>query len=232
MIGQKNLMNRENWLKKTLQEIRAGESIIDVGAGELKYKGLCSHLKYTSQDFAGYNGQGNSEGFQTQNWDNTKLDIVSDISNIPVPNHSFDNVMCIEVLEHVSNPTEAIKEMGRILKPQGKIILTAPFCSLTHMAPFFFQTGFSKYWYEKIFEKEGLKIIEITFNGDYFEYLGQEINRLPGIATKYSTYSLLDRAVYKIASFLLLNRLNKWSTHNKKSEEILCYGLQVVAIKK
>ena len=231
-IGQNNLENREVWLEKILADIKNGESIIDVGAGELQYKKLCNHLNYTSQDFGGYNGLGNSEGFQTKTWDNSRLDIISDISNIPVPNSSFDNAMCIEVLEHVPNPVAAIKEISRIIKPGGKIIITAPFCSLTHMAPFFFQTGLSKYWYEKVLDNEGFKIINISNNGNYFEYLAQEFRRLPEMTMLHSKLTLKDRVIYKISSFLLLNLLNKWSANNKKSEEVLCFGLHIMAIKK
>ena len=148
-VGNKNLAEREAWLKKTLELIPAGQTHLDAGAGELKYKKFCSHLNYQSQDFGQYDGQGNQKGFQTQSWDNSKVDYVSDITAIPVADASFDNIMCIEVLEHVPEPIKAIKEFSRILKTGGKLILTAPFCSLTHFAPYYFQNGFSKYWYEK-----------------------------------------------------------------------------------
>ena len=45
------------------------------------------------------------------------MDNVSDITNIPVSNASFDNVMCIEVLEHVHDAIKVIKELVRILNP-------------------------------------------------------------------------------------------------------------------
>lgn len=65
------------------------------GAGGLQYKKYCTHLEYVSQDFGQYDGKGNSIGLQTPEWDNTKLDIVSDITNIPVSDASFDGVICI-----------------------------------------------------------------------------------------------------------------------------------------
>ena len=114
--GRKNKSTRDTWLERMLREIPAGSKILDAGAGELKYKNYCQHLEYTSQDFGQYDGKGDSTGLQTSEWDNTKLDIISDITNIPVSNASFDAVMCIEVLEHIPEPIFAIKEFHRILR--------------------------------------------------------------------------------------------------------------------
>ena len=62
-------------------------------------------------------------------WDQTGLDIVGDITSIPEPDASFDAILCVEVLEHVPDPLAALRELGRLLKPNGQLILTAPFCS-------------------------------------------------------------------------------------------------------
>ena len=86
---------------------------------------------------------------QTKTWDNSKLDIVSDIIQIPLPDNSVDAIMCTEVLEHLPNPILAIKEFSRLIKPAGYLILTAPFASLVHFAPYHFASGFSRYFYEK-----------------------------------------------------------------------------------
>ena len=114
--GRKNKSTRDAWLERALAQIPEGSKILDAGAGELRYKKFCAHLDYVSQDFGQYDGKGDSTGLQTSQWDNTKLDIVSDITNIPVSDASFDAVMCIEVLEHIPEPILAIKEFSRILR--------------------------------------------------------------------------------------------------------------------
>src|SRR5437868_1020858 len=100
-VGTRNEATLKDWIEQTLRKIPAGYTILDAGAGECQFKKFCNHLRYTSQDFAQYDGQGDGKGFQLQTWDNTQLDIVSDITAIPVPDKSFEAIMCTEVLEHV-----------------------------------------------------------------------------------------------------------------------------------
>mgnify|MGYP000872371807 CR=1 FL=1 len=100
-IGTLNGFNRDKWIKDSLSSLPKGSSILDAGAGESKYKKFCGHLKYTSQDIAEYDGQGDGYGIQTQTRDYSNLDIISDITSIPVEDGSFDSVMCIEVFEHL-----------------------------------------------------------------------------------------------------------------------------------
>jgi ubiquinone/menaquinone biosynthesis C-methylase UbiE len=128
----KNQQARDIWLEKTLKKIPVGSRILDAGAGELRYKKFCSHLTYVSQDFAQYNGKGDGKALQTRTRNNFNIDIMSNITSIPEPDGSFDAIMCIEVLEHLPEPLLAIKEFSRLLKPNGHLLLTAPFCSLTH----------------------------------------------------------------------------------------------------
>ncbi|MDO9324535.1 MAG: methyltransferase domain-containing protein, partial [Methanoregula sp.] len=132
-----------------MKKIPPGSRILDAGAGEQQYKKFCTHLNYVSQDFAQYDGKGDGKALQTQKWETSNIDIVSDITTIPEPDTSFDAIMCIEVFEHLPEPIIAIKEFSRLLKPDGHLILTSPFCSLTHMAPYHFYPGYNRYFYEK-----------------------------------------------------------------------------------
>lgn len=52
--------------------------------------------------------------------------VVGSLMDIPFPENSFDIVMSSEVIEHTPDPKEAIKELCRVLKPGGKLILTTP----------------------------------------------------------------------------------------------------------
>ena len=165
--GRNNEATRSKWIERTLKEIPKGSRILDAGCGEQQFRKFCSHLVYVGQDFAGYDGLGDRRGLQTGSWDQTKLDIVCDIVSVPEPDSSFDAILCTEVLEHVVDPVAVLREFSRLLKPQGYLILTAPFCSLTHFAPYHFSTGFNHYWYSSHLQTLRFSVLEIQANGNF-----------------------------------------------------------------
>ena len=229
LAGLKNEATRSKWLESTLLKIPNGSRILDAGAGELAQKKHCKHLNYVSQDFGKYDGSGDGKGLQTKKWDNTKLDIICDITKIPEPDSSFDAIMCVEVFEHIPDPISAIKEFSRLIKKDGFLVLTAPFCSFTHFAPYHFYTGFTRYFYEKHLIDNNFEIIESTPNGNFFEYVGQELNRLPFCAEKYSKskISIID----KLAIIWISLKLSKLSKSDNSSNEFSNFGFHILAKK-
>jgi ubiquinone/menaquinone biosynthesis C-methylase UbiE len=199
---------------------------LDAGAGECQFKPLCAHLDYTAQDFGQYDGTGNI-GMQMGTWDNSKLDIVSDITSIPRPDASFDAIMCTEVLEHVPDPVAALKELNRLLKPGGHLIITVPFASLTHFAPYHFASGLSRFFFEHHLNAMGYQNIEITLNGNYFEYLAQEVRRVNTVSKLYSNRAL--SFYQRVVRQLFLRTLSKLSKTDNGSKEILAFGVMVFA---
>ena len=231
-VGLKNEINRENWLKQKLLLLPDDLKILDAGAGTQQHRLYCEHLRYFSQDFAEYDGRGDDSGLQmgADNFSYGKLDYVSDISKIPVESNSFDAVMCTEVFEHLPNPLLAIEEFSRILNKDGYLIITAPFCSLTHFAPYHYSTGFNRYWYSEHLSNYGFDIVELMPNGNYFEYLGQEIYRISSISKKYINKG--PRLYEFLGMYLVQRMLNRISKRDKKSSELLCFGYHVLARKR
>src|SRR6266699_714023 len=45
---------------------------------------------------------------------------------LPYRDQSFDYVACLEGLEHIENPQQAIREFARLLRPGGKVIVSVP----------------------------------------------------------------------------------------------------------
>jgi ubiquinone/menaquinone biosynthesis C-methylase UbiE len=222
-----NQSARQLWLKQTISSLKPGLRILDAGAGELRNKPLCDHLKYVSQDVCQYKGTGNNEGLQTGTWNTDGIDLICDITKISEPDSSFDIILCSEVFEHLPDPLKALDEFSRLLKPGGHLIVTAPFSSLVHFAPYHFATGFSRYWYEHHLPLRGFQIDELTANGDWFAVLKQELIRLPRVASDY--HITLRPFSYILAGlgfiYFLLPR------NENKSYELSCFGWHILASK-
>ncbi|OLC96875.1 MAG: hypothetical protein AUH86_08745 [Acidobacteria bacterium 13_1_40CM_4_58_4] len=229
--GTDNAQVREAWIEKTLKELPKGNRLLDAGAGELQYKRFCGHLRYVSQDFGQYDGMGDGSGLQMGSWDNSQTNIISDIINIPEPDASFDAIMCIEVLEHLPAPIEALREFCRLLHPGGVLILTAPFASLTHLAPYHFYSGFNRNFYIKWLDELGFAIAELVPNGNYFEFLRQELTRVRAIGKRYTRKRRVLSALEYLALFVIARALKRLSSSDIGSDSLLCYGYMVKAIK-
>ena len=224
-----NEETRQAWLKKVLSAVPQGTRILDAAAGELKNKQHCMHLEYVSQDFCQYkcaDGGHPDEGLQSECWDTTRIDIVCDIVSIPCPDASFDVILCSEALEHVPEPTHALDEFSRLLKPGGLLILTAPFASNVHMAPYHFCSGFSKYWYQHHLHERDFDIRSLVANGDWYALLRQEISRLGGMERQHSNWA------WPLAYAYSLLGLGYFAVRAKKTaEDVACFGWQCVAVK-
>ena len=86
-------------------------------------------------------------------------------------------VLSTEMLEHVPDPVSVVREIARILRRDGTLILTAPLGSGIHQEPFHFYGGYTPYWYERFLGEAGFDRIEITPNGGFFRHFGQEALR-------------------------------------------------------
>ncbi|MDD3381295.1 MAG: methyltransferase domain-containing protein [Rugosibacter sp.] len=218
---------RNRWLIQTLAAIPSGLRILDAGAGELRNKSLCAHLIYVSQDACQYEGTGDTKGLQTGTWDTSKIDLICDIVNVPEPDASFDAILCSEVFEHLPDALKALDEFARLLKPDGKLILTAPFASLVHFAPYHYATGFSRYWYEYHLPPRSFEIQELTPNGDWFSYAKQEILRLPSSARRYGDWCW--PLAYLVAGIGLIYFSLRGKS--RRAEDVACFGWHCIAVK-
>ncbi|MGA2030501.1 MAG: methyltransferase domain-containing protein [Verrucomicrobiota bacterium] len=229
-VGTCNTANRTAWVEAALKKIPAGSRLLDAGAGEQPYRRASSHLLYVSQDFAKYDGKGDGRGLQQGKWDQTKLDLVCDIAAIPEPDGSFDAILCTEVFEHLPEPLLALREFSRLLRPGGQLILTAPFVSFTHFAPYHFSTGFNRYYYETHLPAHGCEIVEMTPNGNYFELIAQEVRHARKIARRYTAFSA--RPLERLATSVVLRMLARFSNAGPDSSEFACFGYHVRAVKR
>lgn len=229
IIGRDNKSNRDEWVSAKIAALPANTTILDIGAGMMPYKSCCESLRYISQDLCEYDGKQDNIGLKDKNWKISNIDIVSDLLNIPLASNSIDTILCTEVLEHILEPHLSFKEFNRLLKIGGKLILTAPFCSLTHQSPYHYSTGFSKFFYLHWLSYFKFEIIEIIPDGNYFSWLCQEMYRLSHCTVTYTDYklSLIERKYIENT----IQLLQKLSELQKNSEELLCYTYFILAEK-
>lgn len=222
---------REKWVAHHLSRLKTNSKLLDAGAGECYYAKYCKHLKYVSQDFAGYDGKGDKKGIQRGSRDSSKIDIVSDIVNIPVSSNRFDTVLCVEVLEHIPRPLEALKELSRVLKRNGSLILTAPFASLTHYSPYYYYSGFSENFYKDNLPKLGFEIEEMYSYGNYFDFIALELVRTPLVLWRSNKfYAIIISILYVLVlpAFIIFRLLGILFPN---SQELLCFGICIRAKK-
>ncbi|HXY05093.1 MAG TPA: glycosyltransferase [Burkholderiaceae bacterium] len=167
-----NQRQRDRWIAARAASVPAGAKVLDVGAGTCPYRARFAHCEYVTHDFKRYNGEKLGGGTAYG-----RIDIASDITAIPASDATFDVVLCTEVLEHVPRPIEAVQEMTRLLKPGGRLLLTAPLGSGLHQLPFHYYGGFSPEWYREVARQFDLEVVSITPNGGFFRLMAQEAAR-------------------------------------------------------
>ncbi len=64
--------------------------------------------------------------YTTTDLNSPLADVKADICNLPFKDNSYDVILCNHVLEHIPDDTKAMKELYRILKPEGMAILQIP----------------------------------------------------------------------------------------------------------
>jgi 2-polyprenyl-3-methyl-5-hydroxy-6-metoxy-1,4-benzoquinol methylase len=104
-------------------QLAPGGRLLDVGA---KWGGLGQYAREHDVDIE-YTGL----ELSPENLDKAQqlgLDVrLADVSKqLPVEDHSYDCVVCLELLEHLPSPLVLLSEFQRVLKPTGRVVLSVP----------------------------------------------------------------------------------------------------------
>jgi len=122
--------------------------ILDIGSGKSPYKKFFVNSE---------------EYIKIDKFDYLGIDIKADIEKgIPIKNNSVDGVVCFQVIEHLMRYKKAVNEIYRVLKNDGKCLLTTNMAVPLHGEPYdYFR--FTKYSLREIFKK--FRYVEIKENG-------------------------------------------------------------------
>lgn len=100
--------------------------VLDVGCGEKPY---ASWVNHASGNVTSYTGLDVYEGPQVDI-------VVKPDETWPLEDVSVDCILFAQVFEHVADREHIIKEISRVLKPNGRLLLTVPFLMPAHGLPY------------------------------------------------------------------------------------------------
>ncbi|MFY9783103.1 MAG: class I SAM-dependent methyltransferase [Acidimicrobiales bacterium] len=93
---------------------RRGASVVALDAGRDEVNGVAA--TFAAMVEAGELAEGSLHANVVQ----------GDALHLPFPDHSFDRVICSEVLEHIPDDLSAMRELARVLRPGGTMAITVP----------------------------------------------------------------------------------------------------------
>jgi SAM-dependent methyltransferase len=166
--------------------------LLDIGCGNKPYQSLMTNItEYIGCDI-----------IQSSN---NCVDIISQATNIPVDNKSFDTVFSTQTIEHVEDHLAMCKEAYRTLKNGGYFIVSGPMYWPHHEEPYdFFR--FTKYGLKSILEKAGFEIVDIKANGGSWATAGQSlIHAIENHVPKTIVGKLFRKLFYKLNIIVLIN---------------------------
>lgn len=118
--------------------------VLDVGCGSKPYKWMFDCEEYVGLDIRPVG------------------DIEADAHEMPIPDGEYDSVLIAEVLHVCPSPVTVMREVARVLKPGGKVVITAPsnYAEDDHSL-----YGFHIRGLEYICYAAGLEVLSLTADG-------------------------------------------------------------------
>ena len=199
-------------LKQFLVRHRSNEKVLDIGASKNSYKDLFPNK--ISMDIDPENDP----------------DIIGDAHKLPFSDNEFEMILCTEVLEHLTEPHVAIKEMERVLKPEGKIILTTRFMFPLHEIPYdYFR--YTKYGLEHLFKDWEVKeLIPETTNFETLAVLFQRLAYQSEFRLNFLFKVIVFTTAYllKFMNFIIQKQFGNIKK-DKEDVDVLTTGYYLVA---
>lgn len=114
--------------------ILPGERILDMGCGSGRHTGEASRLKDVTVIGADMNFKDLIDARNRLNFIKNCGEhggggrglSAADITSLPFADKSFHHVICSEVMEHITDDSRAARELVRVLKPGGNLVVSVP----------------------------------------------------------------------------------------------------------
>lgn len=149
-------------------------------------------------------------------WRSGRANLFGDAVALPLRPESFDTVLCTQVLEHVPEPLDLLREARRVLKPGGRLILTAPQYNALHEEPRdFFR--FTRYGLEHLARKAGFEV--------------ETIEPIGGFISLFAFITTLHISLLRVKPILGLWQWAAWQLERALHRPKDCMGYLLVAVR-
>lgn len=197
-------------------------TLLDVGCGQMPYKPL---LDSPSSQVTRYIGL----DFEANPVHENAPDITWIDGRIPLDDASVECALATEVFEHCPDPEGVMKEIYRVLKPNGVLFFTVPFLWPLHEVPFD-QYRYTPYALERHLSNSGFNNIELEAMGGWDESLAQML----GLWARRRKMNRYSRAVisYILMPIIWLLYKSGNRTDTNLRESVMITGITGIANKK
>ena len=151
---------------------RASGRLLDVGCGNKPYEHL---FRPFITEYIGVEHEGTFSATSASH--TAGPDVFYDGASLPFEDASFDTVLSVQVLEHTSDPQHLLDEMSRVLRPDGLLILNAPFSFRLHEEPHdYFR--YTPHGLRVMCQRARLEVIGVQRQGGFGSVVGHKLNSL------------------------------------------------------
>jgi SAM-dependent methyltransferase len=179
-----------NALKETLPKLKG--NLLDIGCGKMPYK---NYILENSM-VASYIGLDIESALEYDSVINP--DFTWDGEIMPFENNTFECAFGTEVLEHCPEPEIVLKEVFRVLKPEGVFFFTVPFLWNLHETPHD-EYRYTPFSLARHLKNSGFKEVKIKATGGWHaamaQMLGLWVRRSPMANRKRKWLSILLKPV-------------------------------------
>ena len=159
----------ENSLRLCIPYVKG--QLLDVGCGRRPYEKsfFAGATQYVGCDYLS---------------DRSNPDVVCSALDLTFGDNEFDTVASTEVLEHVPDPLRGLREMRRVLKPDGMLILSVPQYWTRHEVPH----DYFRFPYDgllHLLQASGFELQRLFNRGRSYAYLGQVIQHIHPVKFKW-----------------------------------------------
>lgn len=116
--------NFRRWMARNLAGLPPKSTILEVGCGDGSFT---KELVKFSPDVTAIDISESQIAENAKRFTGITFRQHDVAETFPFNNNAFDVIWCSEVLEHLFDPAFALREMNRIIKPGGKLLVTVPY---------------------------------------------------------------------------------------------------------